>query len=513
MTDAEDRTSLVARWKQIVIARHPAQAAHWGDDPFSHFLHDFRPDGAGLEPLFEGMPQGEAVLRRLRQVLAAGTEGQGDAYVVARKPPLGTAADIEALAREHLSKIADMCRALGPEGFGHHTPRDLHALLDPDRRVQVLVQPFAPTGERGANAPGIQSLLYEIVTEFGSSAAQSLHADLLADPLYHLACSYELAYYILWPHLAEERNVLAPFDAYFELWRHGASLCFEDADAGWSFDRDGIFRVHVARVRDGGKRPPRAASPEGGKVKSPRAALNVAAAWKRIENRLQANAPEILAQLNPPAPEDELADAEKTLGRPLPQALRASLRRHDGTSPEMGLLGGRELLSVAQIVALQGDDRVAPTWFPIAEGDASLDAPEILCLDARGAVVLVRDEEAPVRQAASYGEWLGRLADDLEAGRLTFDGAWLVPAGAAPELAQPRDEFTRFAEHLVSDKVVELAPGATADALVAVVKLAFRGKSDVERGRLLSELLLEHDAVEELFADEVVLTELIAREL
>ena len=54
------------------------------------------------------------------------------------------------------------------------------------------------------------------------------------------------------------------------------------------------------------------------------------AAWGRIEAWLAANLPAALENLQPPASEEQLQELSTTLGRPLPDALRACLLIHDG---------------------------------------------------------------------------------------------------------------------------------------------------------------------------------------
>lgn len=77
--------------------------------------------------------------------------------------------------------------------------------------------------------------------------------------------------------------------------------------------------------------------------------------WERIERWLANHAPATLASLNPPASADELAQAETALGRPLPEELTASLRRHNGTDEHRRTgrfaLAEYMLLSTSQIVA------------------------------------------------------------------------------------------------------------------------------------------------------------------
>lgn len=74
--------------------------------------------------------------------------------------------------------------------------------------------------------------------------------------------------------------------------------------------------------------------------------------WEIIENWLAEHAPEIKANLNPPATEVEIAEAESTLGVGFPTSVRESYRVHNGESGESdGLFGLWRLLPLDKVVA------------------------------------------------------------------------------------------------------------------------------------------------------------------
>ena len=65
--------------------------------------------------------------------------------------------------------------------------------------------------------------------------------------------------------------------------------------------------------------------------------------WDRFEAMLQANAPALLATLNPPASEERIAEAEVEMAVIFPEEIRAAYLRHDGTS-HAGQIGASCLL-------------------------------------------------------------------------------------------------------------------------------------------------------------------------
>ena len=54
--------------------------------------------------------------------------------------------------------------------------------------------------------------------------------------------------------------------------------------------------------------------------------------WGRFEAMLQMHAPALLAVLNPPASEKQIAEAEAAMNVTFPEEIRAAYLRHDGTS-------------------------------------------------------------------------------------------------------------------------------------------------------------------------------------
>ncbi|KAB2893925.1 MAG: SMI1/KNR4 family protein, partial [Kofleriaceae bacterium] len=375
--------ALLERWREIVSAKDPEAAKNWDDEPSGFFLHAFRPDGEGLEPLFDGMPGGVEVLARLQQVFAvAGDDSGGQAYFIPVAPPAATASALHAWATAYLRKLAQIARHLGARGG------EAIALTEDALAIEVVVGP-APDVDR-VNPPPMTSFVYELVTEFGGSLPRpSAHGEYLRDPLYYLACDYELTFYVLWPHIAAKSPIADPFAPYFELWRHGASLDF-GGPAG---------RVHVSVPRLAGDAP--AAPP----LPCDDDASGVDAAWSRFEGRGR----ELVTRLRKGARPAEIAELEQQLGRRLWTSLRASLVRHDGTAEADDAFDGLELL---------GTERIASVWrTSCAEGPAmwvpvAIAEPRMLCLDARGAVVEVdaHFESEPRPVAASFAAWLAERA-------------------------------------------------------------------------------------------------------
>ncbi|RZK30607.1 MAG: molybdenum cofactor biosynthesis protein MoeA, partial [Hymenobacter sp.] len=74
--------------------------------------------------------------------------------------------------------------------------------------------------------------------------------------------------------------------------------------------------------------------------------------WTRFEAWLATNAPHLLDELNPGAPDTEFAQLAMVIGAELPPDFLAFYRVHNGQrNDEGGLLDGEELLSIPRMLA------------------------------------------------------------------------------------------------------------------------------------------------------------------
>jgi cell wall assembly regulator SMI1 len=179
--------------------------------------------------------------------------------------------------------------------------------------------------------------------------------------------------------------------------------------------------------------------------------------WKRIDTQFAALAPEILEHLGPPvggASEGEIARLEGILGLRLPEDVRESWAVHNGTGFRP-LGDGTRLSNLEQIAdnwammreLLEGgefddsDPDLKPKgpirvrwwnlrWVPITDNGSG----NYLCLDldpaeggTPGQLIDWDHERGPTKVIATgLREYLGRFADDLEAGRLHFGRTGVV---------------------------------------------------------------------------------------
>lgn len=197
----------------------------WDADHAYGFFESFRPDGEGLEAAISPLPEGDAVLERLRLVFAATAGGYPrapdtyDGYFIVRRPALVPPAEALGHARLFLDNVAAIADLSGDREFGS-------LLRDASLSCVVGAAPG------GAERHDVDHTIYAILCDWESSLVRNppwVHE--LEEAFYSIACDYYLAWHLMWPWLRGASTVEEPFRPYFELWRRGVSLRFQSESA------------------------------------------------------------------------------------------------------------------------------------------------------------------------------------------------------------------------------------------------------------------------------------------
>lgn len=218
---------IVERWREVTAKLDPeTAAAHlWKDGPVGHFLYAFRPDGARLPELFAEMPEMAPALERLRTLFHRAGPETGSMYLEVTRPrPMDDDA-VRQCVRRWLSTAGSLAQSLA-------VPVDedvARFLMSSEAAVEVIETGVTERNPRHVHP--VESAIYEAVTEFGISMRFECEAArLLVEPLYMLACSYELAFWVLSPLANETRD--DPFAPAAALWEACVSLSFDGEGAG-----------------------------------------------------------------------------------------------------------------------------------------------------------------------------------------------------------------------------------------------------------------------------------------
>lgn len=217
-----------AAWRRLLAPVDPQTAAHdavWEDKAPLWMFHAFAPTGAGVEPFFPASVQGQAAARRLRETFACADATPGFGYLIPRTRPLDRELREEA-ARQAATYLARM-RDLVPRAVADHELEGddpALALLSPGSITVVDERRELPQDDPGQQVLGILGTWYE-----GWSDTPETHD--LREPLYGLACCYELAAWIRAPLLDPQGRDGDPFAGWVWLWRHRLDVVLEEGRA------------------------------------------------------------------------------------------------------------------------------------------------------------------------------------------------------------------------------------------------------------------------------------------
>lgn len=176
--------------------------------------------------------------------------------------------------------------------------------------------------------------------------------------------------------------------------------------------------------------------------------------WKRLENWLRSNAPDILEDLRSGATKEQIKELEQFVDTELPEDFKASHLIFNGTYEEgLGLIDGCELLSIERIkeewqswkelfdggdfqdenghdFQTDADSKISPffwwnpKWIPITHDGGG----NHYCIDLdptaqgnRGQIITFW-HDAPEREviAPSFKDWLQSFLENLESGKLVY---------------------------------------------------------------------------------------------
>jgi hypothetical protein len=216
-------------------------------DDLIGLFQTFRPDGAGADGVFLGLPQGECLHERLIPVFNAAGDprrptGGMDAYFIVRQPPPISGERVEALAADWLERLA---AALSDVGESR-----LRDLLRAGLQVRVL-EGKPPKHPRQVDQKcGLLRELERVGLEFTAALSPTCEvSSMLRQAYYFIACDPFLRDYLVWPIYQQGVTRDEPFAPYFELWRHGIKYrAFNDEVIDFYIPRSESVRIAVQPV-------------------------------------------------------------------------------------------------------------------------------------------------------------------------------------------------------------------------------------------------------------------------
>jgi len=181
-------------------------------------FQQFRPDGVGVEVVFDGVPNASEYVERLRTIYRAAyhDDWDRDVYFIVRSPQAASPEELAAFGMEYVAGLRFLSGMLAKRG---------HPRLDKYLAsvTGAVVVPHATANRMNDD----DTLVYEAVSDFMGEFYNYEHPIIkLREAYYSVACNYYLGWYLQWPYFSEKipRDVFRPF---FELWVRGYGCVFQ----------------------------------------------------------------------------------------------------------------------------------------------------------------------------------------------------------------------------------------------------------------------------------------------
>ncbi|MCB2313368.1 hypothetical protein LGL55_19785 [Clostridium tagluense] len=203
-------------WEEILEENDPLRKVPEG------FFSMFRPNGTGLNKVFKGTNKGDEILKRVLEIYEATSEDYdgSDWYFVVRKPKITSKDNIESIAKGFLYNVIEMAKSLDDEYF--------YKFINNPPKIQVIegTCPKKVTDEYSEFDfdIGVYELMHNYMDEM---IGEESDAVLFREPLYQIACRYEIVYYVLWPLYKNESEIEDLFKPFIELWKVAAKYSFD----------------------------------------------------------------------------------------------------------------------------------------------------------------------------------------------------------------------------------------------------------------------------------------------
>ena len=186
------------------------EPGEWTSDNLSGFLHRFRPKGNGLTELYEGVPFGSEIVKRLKAVMKIDGSDSGLSLSVNNAIPVDEAKALS-IARKFINNMRKLGKELGEEELTDLFPTTLD--LVPRGGDLKKCRDNSVTGDA-------LFLLCQIVDEALMGAANhDSAAAVMSEAIYTLVYDFPLVYYIQWPIYADCFRTKDPFQPCFDMWR------------------------------------------------------------------------------------------------------------------------------------------------------------------------------------------------------------------------------------------------------------------------------------------------------
>lgn len=191
----------------------------YGDEPIPpYFLHYFRPNKHDiLKEFFMPFSHGEEMFNRLKMIYDVtadnfeNEDGSVNAYFIPKKNKTISKIEIETIALQYMESINGILIDL-----------EETSLIDCNN-LKIKIMKHSEFDEKYDYYDTLGCELYDAIGDWFRDLESEIKENPLTffeEPLYNVACDYDLARYVMWT-VVEKNNMNDPYEAYFNLWKYG----------------------------------------------------------------------------------------------------------------------------------------------------------------------------------------------------------------------------------------------------------------------------------------------------
>jgi len=221
--DEPDEQGRILRKWQLRFAGNSVGSPWREADDLAYLFQCFRPDGDGLDEFCSDLACSDEMLHRLQEIFRITKDGYRtetalDVYFVVHKPVASSDEELTTLTAIYLDSLVKIART------------SEYAELATYFQTPPTLSVKRGTFQAGPDNNDIQLDVYDMLNDYSRRfPIPNPNIQILREALYTMACDYNLAHFVVWPE-AVVHDHEDPYSKYFELWKRGAQVSFQELD-------------------------------------------------------------------------------------------------------------------------------------------------------------------------------------------------------------------------------------------------------------------------------------------
>jgi len=208
-----DKVALLEKWQKLV---DPNPTKPWTDkENLLGYFSNFRPNGDRVDEVFKDHLFGNQILLRLQSIYEATKHAKiGQfGYFLVEDPPKISNNELLELVHKYVKNVQELTKLAGEPVY---------------KIIKKLTNINFPQEHDQNEESDVDTEIIEGVYDYLIYKRTESPLLLLRDGYYSIANDFFLAFWVSWPLYESNVPIVDPFEPYFELWKHGYQVNFDD---------------------------------------------------------------------------------------------------------------------------------------------------------------------------------------------------------------------------------------------------------------------------------------------